>query len=265
MGARVPAALRPRELQLQFADANSNPVMVRKSVRSGFTLIELLVVMGIIALLASLLLPTLAAAKIKARQAGCASNMRQIGVAMRMYADDHDGWYPLTTHESLDTNRSWIFTLRPYVGNVDAIRASPGDPKARQRLDNNASSYLLNEYIAVDLIDPSLGVILESHRNADRLRAPAETHTVFVCSDELPPHIFKDHTHSRDWVENDTGHWSEVTHDIAPDRFRVGGPDANHTRGSANYLFADSHVMVIKAAPLKARIDRGDNFAKPPE
>ena len=64
--------------------------------RAGFTLIELLVVISIIALLIALLLPALARAKSLALQIQCASNMRQIGIAMDEYANEYRGMYPLS-------------------------------------------------------------------------------------------------------------------------------------------------------------------------
>jgi prepilin-type N-terminal cleavage/methylation domain-containing protein len=57
---------------------------------NGFTLIELLVVIAIIAILAAILFPVFARAREKARETACLSNLRQLGVAHHMYAQDHD-------------------------------------------------------------------------------------------------------------------------------------------------------------------------------
>jgi prepilin-type N-terminal cleavage/methylation domain-containing protein len=65
-----------------------------KSRRRAFTLIELLVVMAVIAVLAALLLPALAAAQEKGRKTSCLSNLRQIGIAIQSYAADSDGKIP---------------------------------------------------------------------------------------------------------------------------------------------------------------------------
>ena len=68
-----------------------------------------------------------------------------------------------------------------------------------------------------------------------------------------------DHTHSRGWGRG----WKAVVAEIAPDLHGT-RKAADHSEGSANYLFADGHVSSIRAAVLKQRVDAGENFAQPP-
>lgn len=228
--------------------------------RRAFTLIELLVVIAIIAILAGLLFPVVGRMRARGNETACAANMRQIGAALLLYANEHDGDFPETTHTTgVKFDQAWIFALKPYVENCDKIRISPADPKGEARLQANGTSYILNSYIFVPEIGP-FGEVGASLGNVRRLPFPAHTMLAFNVSDQQGASVLSDHTHGELWPRD----WKRVCADIQPDRHRAGSSKADHTEGSANYLFADGHVEAIAATEVKRQIDRGVAFSKPP-
>lgn len=80
--------------------------------RGGFTLIELLVVIAIIAVLAALLFPVFSRARAKARSAQCVSNLKQLGLAIEMYAADYDERYPFAV-DAPDSYCPQIWSVYP--------------------------------------------------------------------------------------------------------------------------------------------------------
>ena len=91
--------------------------------RRGFTLIELLVVIAIIGILASILLPVLARAKNKANRLRCASNLRQVTLALTGFANDYDSHYPwLLTLEEQAAVTAGLTGTRPFPNQAPANR-----------------------------------------------------------------------------------------------------------------------------------------------
>jgi prepilin-type N-terminal cleavage/methylation domain-containing protein len=84
----------PARWRTLWIEPGRRPALRPVATRRAFTLIELLVTAAIIALLAALLMPVLARTKDKARSTQCLSNLRQWGLAMRMYADDNADFLP---------------------------------------------------------------------------------------------------------------------------------------------------------------------------
>jgi len=125
-----------------------------RSTQHGFTLIELLVVIAIIAILAAILFPVFAQAREKARATGCAANVRQLGTAFQMYAQDYDETLPMAGYRGAagltqpDNHGAWRWPwlVQPYVKSMQmALCPSDGtsysDPQSGNYRDPNGKYY----------------------------------------------------------------------------------------------------------------------------
>ena len=97
--------------------------MNRHLSKKGFTLIELLVVIAIIAILAAILFPVFAAAKMSAKKASSLSNTKQLGLALIQYTNDADDYFPMSEYgddySALTPHITWSTTTYPYIKNGD--------------------------------------------------------------------------------------------------------------------------------------------------
>ena len=225
----------------------------------GFTLIELLVVIAIITILAAILFPVFASARAAARKTACLSNMRQIGMAIEMYADDHDQAYPQSKRAEPqpqiadagggieDPDYGFVFAMiLPYTGHAGAsteaqlfrqkLFACPADPApydplcpARYNPGGPAViSYMVNAYFVWGLTEAGVGQPAQTIYIAERRSEAAGTPAADpYCDDIYHPWFFPPINPSAPANEMD-----EVTGAIAAQRHQ----------GGSNYIFADDHA-----------------------
>lgn len=108
--------------------------------RRAFTLIELLVVTAIIAVLAAILFPVFASAKVAARKAAAISNVRQMGVAVFLYENDYEDTFPLAAYGTMSGFSLWHDLLDPYVKNKD-VWLCPGSQVSERDLSGARTSH----------------------------------------------------------------------------------------------------------------------------
>jgi prepilin-type processing-associated H-X9-DG protein/prepilin-type N-terminal cleavage/methylation domain-containing protein len=220
----------------------------------GFTLVELLVVIAIIGVLIGLLLPAVQSARAAARRTQCSSNLRQVGLAILQFANVHRGEMPLSAHDlgHDEGDRAWIYTVAPFMENVDEIRICPDDPNGPSRLKADLTSYVLNSYVCIRGDDGAI-------TNLNHMPAVSKTYFCFETSDRIGT-SHADHTHGVNWFRDPLAMpnrvartWKRITNDIQTDR---------HGTGS-NYLFGDGHVSFIDELEIDGWVQANFNFPRP--
>ena len=217
--------------------------------RRGFTLIELLVVIAIIALLMGILLPALQRVRKQAKGVVCQSNMRQIGLAANLYAEQYEQFVPRGLAGG--TGRSWFQLFMPFlaqkpIGNdyrtVDIYRC-PSYPDKEQTV-----CYVVNGWDFKDKNDTVGKEILTPSKLTDCGR---RAYTIYLADNEDGPwrHIIRkanDPGNNRCDVWTTTHLPNSTNQDVTRGR-RVAR--ARHRKGS-NCLFLDWHVEFVAAEDM---------------
>lgn len=202
--------------------------------KKAFTLIELLTVIAVIAVLSAILIPAVGRARESANQSKCVSNLRQIGVAVQSYANDHKGRYPEASFSGPD-GKPWCRVIEPYVG-MESDGTESGNlfhcPAVEDDLHHGWSDYGYNTNLGLGKPQDN-GVSARRVNIAD----PAKIVVVGDSGDVATGNAswqFKAKQYARGW-ESETS-----------------VPHCRHN-GMANLVFLDNHVESLTWEEMELR------------
>ncbi len=226
--------------------------------RKGFTLIELLVVIAIIALLMSILIPTLGKARKMTKAAMCMSNLKQWGTFFSMYTDDFNGKFmPGACEAGMDRKGNWWGDLEPYYKDRKLLCCPmANNPKKMAHVgygqggsdasygtwgpswfpDNFYGSYGINEWIS----NPSdeKAYLPQNYWRSTNVKGQS---TIPLLADAWWPQAW---VHAHDWIPDYPGRWEGVGQDDIA-HFVVWRHD-----GIINMLFMDYSVRKVSLKEL---------------
>jgi prepilin-type N-terminal cleavage/methylation domain-containing protein/prepilin-type processing-associated H-X9-DG protein len=218
----------------------------------GFTLIELLVVIAIIAVLAAILFPVFAAAREKARQSACASNLHQIGFAFSLYAQEWDDSYPIVPF-FMALNYRGTNLMDRYLGNrAKGVWICPDDDPKDMRPKNdfwgNDPDYWVSSYSENWQF---------FHFHGDQEEEGQDS----------PPRTLASVAHPTQTIMMWEGwdlsfpltNYIEQTLDLARSAGRLEDAVGQSHDGRGNYLFADGHVRALSIRQTLTPVVLWDN------
>lgn len=253
VNCELSAVSRPMSVPVQQT-ANRQP----PTAEGAFTLIELLVVMAIVAILAAILFPVLAHARMAAKKTASLSNLRQIGLAWSMYSNDYDGTL-MRVHQAEGTKdiywwASWDGTtlrpqeglLTPYIGGR-GVQADPTfDNKLRTVLDYTGYGYNYM-YLSPSNFYPPDYVEVAVPVSEGQIGSPSETVAFGTCAR----------------INN----WSYATPTLEGNTFLDPPTSAfpgfhGRSNGSGNILWCDGHAKsmrpTLRSGPFGFGFDSAD-------
>ncbi len=212
-----------------------------KTLHLGFTLVELLVVIAIIALLLSILMPSLAKARSMAMRLACAHNLKQINLAVNMYLNGNEDTYPcaqdpLPAGYWLWMGRGWRSFVEPYLStrvskNNPSVLFCPEDPTEKDKYEATSYSYSMAFYHSPQQID-AMSDKSDTYTNPQPSMPQQRFDVVKPSGKILIGEWFSNHSHIDG---NDEGWWC--------------------WQGRRNYLFADGQVCFLQASRIRPARD----------